>query len=76
MPDIIITENGINKLLQNINIHKASGPDNIHGRILRVHYTNSTYFNHIIFEKNNMSLSDLFIMYFMMIVVHSYFIKQ
>jgi hypothetical protein len=24
MPDIIITENGINKLLQNINIHKAS----------------------------------------------------
>jgi hypothetical protein len=76
MPDIIITENGINKLLQNINIHKASGSDNIHGRILRVHYTNSTYFNYIIFEKNNMSLSDLFIMYFMMIVVHSYFIKQ
>jgi hypothetical protein len=35
MPDIIITENGINKLLQNINIHKASGPDNIHGRILK-----------------------------------------
>jgi hypothetical protein len=34
MPNIIITENGINKLLQNINIHKASGPDNIHGRIL------------------------------------------
>ena len=33
MPDIIITENGINKLLQNINNHKASGPDNIHGRI-------------------------------------------
>jgi hypothetical protein len=33
MPNIIITENGINKLLQNINIHKASGPDNIHGRI-------------------------------------------
>jgi hypothetical protein len=35
MPNIIITENGINKLLQNINIHKASGPDNIHGRILK-----------------------------------------
>ena len=35
MTDIIITENGINKLLQNINIHKASGPDNIHGRILK-----------------------------------------
>ena len=35
MPDIIITENGINKLLQNINIHKASGPDNIHGRRLK-----------------------------------------
>jgi hypothetical protein len=30
MPNIIITENGINKLIQNINIHKASGPDNIH----------------------------------------------
>jgi hypothetical protein len=35
MTNIIITENGINKLLQNINIHKASGPDNIHGRILK-----------------------------------------
>jgi hypothetical protein len=35
MPGIIITENGINTLLQNINIHKASGPDNIHGRILK-----------------------------------------
>jgi hypothetical protein len=35
LPNIIITENGINKLLQNINIHKASGPDNIHGRILK-----------------------------------------
>jgi hypothetical protein len=34
MHNIIITGNGINKLLQNINIHKASGPDNIHGRIL------------------------------------------
>jgi hypothetical protein len=35
MPDIIITENGINKLLQNTNIHNTSGPDNIHGRILK-----------------------------------------
>jgi hypothetical protein len=49
VPNIIITENGINKLLQNINIHKASGPDNIHGRILKeCSYTNSTYLNHII----------------------------
>jgi hypothetical protein len=29
----ICLKNGINKLLQNLNIHKASGPDNIHGRI-------------------------------------------
>jgi hypothetical protein len=35
MPDIIITENGINKLLQNINIHKASGPDNIQAEYLK-----------------------------------------
>ena len=31
----ICLKNGINKLLQNLNIHKASGPDNIHGRILK-----------------------------------------
>ena len=35
MPSINISENGIKKLLQNINPHKASGPDNIHGKVLK-----------------------------------------
>ncbi|XP_069109887.1 uncharacterized protein [Argopecten irradians] len=35
MPDIHITQQGIHKLLNNINPHKATGPDNIHGRILK-----------------------------------------
>ena len=35
MPEINITENGIKKLLQNINPHKASGPDNINGKVLK-----------------------------------------
>ena len=35
MPDIQITEKGIKKLLNNINPHKATGPDEIHGKILK-----------------------------------------
>ena len=35
MPEIHIHNNGILKLLSNINPHKASGPDNINGRVLK-----------------------------------------
>ena len=35
MPKITITEAGITKLLSNINPHKACGPDNINGRVLK-----------------------------------------
>ena len=35
MPNIQITCNGITKLLQNINPHKATGPDQIHGQLLK-----------------------------------------
>ena len=35
MPDIHINNNGILKLLSNINPHKACGPDNINGRVLK-----------------------------------------
>jgi hypothetical protein len=35
IPSLIITTPGIQKLLNNINPHKASGPDNISGRILK-----------------------------------------
>jgi hypothetical protein len=35
IPPLIITTPGIRKLLDNINPHKASGPDNISGRILK-----------------------------------------
>ena len=35
MPNFTITPAGINKLLSNLKVHKASGPDNINARILR-----------------------------------------
>ena len=35
IPPLTITTPGIRKLLDNINPHKASGPDNISGRILK-----------------------------------------
>jgi bacterioferritin (cytochrome b1) len=35
IPPLAITTPGIQKLLDNINPHKASGPDNISGRILK-----------------------------------------
>jgi hypothetical protein len=37
MPSIytLISETGINKLLANLNQHKACGPDNINGRVLK-----------------------------------------
>jgi hypothetical protein len=35
IPPLTITTPGIQKLLDNINPHKASGPDNISGRILK-----------------------------------------
>jgi hypothetical protein len=35
MPNINITDKGITKLLQNINPNKATGPDNISGRVLK-----------------------------------------
>ena len=35
MPDIVVTENGITKLLANLNPHKAAGPDNIMPRVLK-----------------------------------------
>ena len=35
MPDIQITENGVAKLLHNLNPYKAGGPDNITPRVLK-----------------------------------------
>ena len=35
MPKFDIDINGVTKLLQNLNIHKASGPDNVNARILK-----------------------------------------
>jgi hypothetical protein len=35
MQNIIITENGVYKLLRNIKPHKATGPDNIQARYLK-----------------------------------------
>ena len=36
MNNISISESGVTKLLQNINPHKATGPDEICGRVLKV----------------------------------------
>ena len=35
MPNIMISQEGVLKLLKKINPHKASGPDMIHARILK-----------------------------------------
>jgi len=35
MPDIQVTETGVRKLLMNLNIHKAAGPDGIRPRLLK-----------------------------------------
>ena len=35
MPSITVSQRGVLKLLQNINPHKATGPDNIPGKILK-----------------------------------------
>jgi hypothetical protein len=35
MPEIIITENGVEKLLQNLNPNKACGPDELAPRLLK-----------------------------------------
>ena len=35
MPDITITNPGVQKLLKNLNVHKATGPDNISTRLLK-----------------------------------------
>ena len=35
MPNVVISNVGISKLLSNINPHKASGPDNISARVLK-----------------------------------------
>lgn len=50
MPDINITNTGVTKLLKNINIHKAAGPDQIHGRILKECSSSITPILQILFQ--------------------------
>lgn len=52
MPDITITENGITKLLHNLKPHKASGPDKIHGKILKECSSSISPILTIIFQKS------------------------
>ena len=52
MSNIHITQNGINKLLSNINPHKASGPDGIHGKVLKECKDNISPILTIIFNKS------------------------
>ena len=48
-PDLIISENGILKLLQKLNPNKAAGPDNIRPKVLKELATNIAPILHIIF---------------------------
>ena len=50
--DISIHVNGVENLLKNINPHKAKGPDEIHGRVLKECRTNIAPILAIIFEKS------------------------
>ena len=52
MNNINITSNGITKLLQNINPSKATGPDQISGRVLKELSTELTPAIHLIFQKS------------------------
>jgi hypothetical protein len=44
--DINITENGVHKLLKNLNPNKTAGPDNITPRVIKELATYSTNINH------------------------------
>ena len=52
IPSLTITTPAIQKLLNNINPHKASGPDNISGRILKDLQNFTAAFLTIIFKKS------------------------
>ena len=52
MKDIHITANGITKLLNNINPHKATGPDQVSGKILKEISTDITPAIQLIFQKS------------------------
>ena len=52
MNDIGIHVNGVENLLKNINPHKAKGPDEIHGRVLKECRTNIAPILAIILEKS------------------------
>ena len=56
IPSLTITTPGIQKLLDNINPHKASGPDNISGRILK-DLQNFTAPSKPLFFKNHFKLA-------------------
>ena len=51
MPDILVTPNGITKLLNNINPNKATGPDQLSGRILKELSTELTPAILVLFKK-------------------------
>ena len=52
MHDIHITQNGITKLLNNINLQKATGPDQVSGKILKELSTDITPAIQLLFQKS------------------------
>jgi hypothetical protein len=66
MPDILFMENGITKLLANLNPHKAAGPDNIMPRVLKERAIEISPILTLIFNKSYQS--DLGCLLFLLIV--------
>ena len=52
MPQIVVTQDGVKKLLLDLNENKASGPDNIPSRILKVAAEPVSYCLHLLFTSS------------------------
>jgi hypothetical protein len=63
MSDIVFTENGITKLLANLNPHKAAGPDNIKPRVLKELAMEISPILTLIFNKSYVRRSSIYMAY-------------
>ena len=63
MSDIVFTENGITKLLANLNPHKAAGPDNIMPRVLKELAMEISPILTLIFNKSYVRRSSIYMAY-------------
>ena len=63
MPDIVFKENGITKLLANLNPHKAAGPDNIMPRVPKELAMEISPILTLIFSKSYVRRSSIYMAY-------------